>query len=404
MELVRRRRMSAEVSGRPRRVLLISPFPPPNDGIGEHTRNLAEAWLAEGADVLVLSRGSAVSSERECEGTVQVARCLHPIKRRSSRQVVDTFRPDFVLCQFAVSALTTVLPAAIDACRRARAHGAVIAVVFHEPAREIDRLGPFGPRLYRRVADVADFAIALSTAAGEALADSGVARRIVQVAVGVPPSVPVSREDIERVRRSYNLGDSLVVLSMGFIHSDKGLDTLLEAAPIVNARVAQPLRFVVAGAPRGRRGLFKPLGWVDARLDRSLRARAGMPDQRGRFTFVGFVPRADVAPLLASAAVFVLAYTKTTQSAIAADVLASGTPMVATFLPGLVEALDGAAVYAPPGNASQLAERVIDVLTDADLGNRLRAASLEHGAAHRFSQVVRDIGAAAFPSEMDGRT
>lgn len=395
--------MSTESSARARRVLLVSSFPPPNDGIGEHSRNLAEAWIGEGADVLVLTRGAAVSSEREAQGPVQVARCLQPLHRQHSRAVVDAFRPDLVLCQFAVSALTTVLPAAIDACRRARERGAVIAVVFHEPARELDRLSIFGPPLYRRVAGVADVAIALSTAARDALADNGVTQRIVQVPVGVPPTVPVSRQDIERVRKTYDLGDSSVVLSIGFIHPDKGLDTLVEAAPIVHARVTLPVKFVVAGAPRGRHGPFKPMGWVDARLDRTLRARADMPDQQGRFSFVGFVPRADVAPLLATAAVFVLAYTKTTQSAIAADVLASGTPMVATCLPGLVEALDGAAVYAQPGDAAQLAERVIEVLTSPDLSSRLRAASMERGSAHRFSQVVRDIDAAAFPSEMDLR-
>jgi glycosyltransferase involved in cell wall biosynthesis len=159
-----------------------------------------------------------------------------------------------------------------------------------------------------------------------------------------------------------------VVLAVGRLARQKGLDVLLEAAAAWRDIDPAPL-VVIAG---------------DGPLTGELRAQAAGLGVDARF----LGRRDDVPALLSAAAVFVLPSRWEGQPLVLQEALRAGVPVVATLVGG-VPCLTGedAAVLVPGGDARALAAAVRSVLTDAPLAARLRAAA-----------VVR---AAALPSEAD---
>jgi glycosyltransferase involved in cell wall biosynthesis len=94
-----------------------------------------------------------------------------------------------------------------------------------------------------------------------------------------------------------------------------------------------------------------------------------------RFSFLGF--RADVPELLPELDVFVLTSRQEGLGTSILDAQASGVPVVATAAGGIPEAvLDGeTGLLAPPGEAAALADRILRVLDDAALRERLVSAA-----------------------------
>ena len=349
------------------KVAIISPFPPPIEGVGEHTRNLAEAWVALGCDVLVVAPGHGEYEELEVDRGFRVVRELRPFSRRWARRVIDNFAPDLVYTQFAIATLTTNFFSALDLSRRARRKGSRTAMGFHEPVRELALLGPIGTLLYRSGVRVADVSFVFSTAAAESMHAKGVTSDAIYVPLGTPTLSEVHERDVSRVRLRYGLENSAVVLSLGFIHPDKGLSVLLDAATRVSIEAKRPVKFLIAGEPRKRNGVFRFMGQIDQRLFLSLKDRAASLAESVDIEFSGFVPVEDIAPLLKASTVMALAYTNATQSATASLASAAGVPVVATDLPGLREALGEGAIYVSPGDADALASALAKILNDDHL-------------------------------------
>jgi len=153
-----------------------------------------------------------------------------------------------------------------------------------------------------------------------------------------------------------------VVLAVGRLARQKGLDVLLEAASAWRDLDPAPL-VVIAG---------------DGPLTGELRAQAA---QLG--VDVQFLGRRDDVPaLLGAAAVFVLPSRWEGQPLVLQEALRAGIPVVATLVGG-VPCLTGedAAVLVPGADARALAAAVRSVLTDAPLAARLRAAAAVRAAA-----------------------
>jgi glycosyltransferase involved in cell wall biosynthesis len=159
-----------------------------------------------------------------------------------------------------------------------------------------------------------------------------------------------------------------VVLAVGRLARQKGLDTLLEAAAAWRDLDPAPLVAIAGDGP----------------LTGELRAQAAELGVDVRF----LGRRDDVPALLRAAAVFVLPSRWEGQPLVLQEALRAGIPVVATLVGG-VPSLTGedAAVLVPGGDARALAAAVRSVLTDAPLAARLQAAAA--------------VRAAALPSETD---
>jgi len=365
------------------RLLVISPYPPPPDGIGVHTRSLAAVWASDGHEVHVVARAAGGAAET---ATVQDGVQVHRLLGRGldAGALVDAVRPEAVFVQFAIPSLTTAWPAAVAVVDSARAAGAPALVAFHEALRELDLLGPVARRVYRAVARRTDIAVAFSSGGQHALEEMGFAD-VHLLPLGVPELAAVDDGVRAEVAARYAVSRS-TLLSLGFTHPDKGVDVLVEACGLLR-RSGTDVDLLVAGATRRRRGPTRALELIDARYDRAIRRAA---ERAPAVRFTGFVPDDDLPALLSSVGALALPYRRTTQSAVAGLALATGLPTVASDLAGLRDTLGDSALYTPAGDVAALAAAVQTVLKD-DAQTTLRPRAWARAQESTVASVARTL-------------
>jgi glycosyltransferase involved in cell wall biosynthesis len=373
------------------RILLVSPFEPPPDGIAKHTGHLVDAWDAAGHDVLVIAPGGHrdLKEAERVASHANVARVLRQIPQRGMWHQLAAFKPDIVFVQFAVAALNVNLWSVRSLCRHFSKSGVPVVIAYHEPAREYDLLSFVTRSIYRSFARLTDVPIVFSSAGGQALLDNGLFDGVIEVPHGTLGVATISDDDVRRVRRIYQLQKPLV-LALGFTSADKGTDVLLDAASAITAGRDGDVQFLIAGSPRKRRGAFRIMGRRDAQFQRRLEHQAATLENV-EVTFGGFVSDEDVSPLLFVADVVALPYRRITQSGIANLALASRSVIVSSDLPGLRSDLGGAATYVGAGDSTALAEQIVSLLDNAPERSRWRELSEHRAVAHSFSTVAEQI-------------
>ncbi len=372
------------------RILLLSPWPPPPDGVGFHSVALVNSWCAEGHETLVvtsrLKRHTGTDPSDSHPDQVSVARVLGLTPRRTTYQLIRDFRPDVVVVQFTIASQNTSLVSTLSLMSRLRRSGLPLVVAFHESAREISHLGPLSKLIYRLAARETTYPIAYSRAASLALKNSGLFKDVSEVPHGCRKVTQVSPEVIARVRNRYDITAPLV-LSLGFAHPDKGTELLANSVAAISQRVHGDVQFLFAGSPRKRRGIFRLMGRTDQKYhDRTMNGLASLPG--ASVEICGFVPEEDLMALLTLSAAVVLPYRRATQSGIANLALSARAVIVASDIPELREDLGAAAHYFRAGSSTDLTDTVISVLTTDQEPFRREAAT-------RASERSYDATAAA---------
>lgn len=378
------------------RILLLSPYEPPSDGIAKHTSHLVDAWDSGGHRVLVISPGKQRGIERaEIIGpNSKVARILGLFPRRATWNDAVEFEPDIVYVQFAIAAMSVNLWPIISLCKRFAATRIPVVVAYHEPAREYDLLGYLTRQIYRAIARVTDVPIVFSLAGRQALIDNHLFGDVVEVSHGTTGVADIAVEDVRRVRDRYRVHKPLV-LTLGFTNPDKGTDVLLDAASAITENRVNEVQFLVAGSPRRRRGVFRIMERRDVKCQQRLESQA-MKLKDVDVAFTGYVADQDVAALLFVADVVALPYRKIAQSGIANLALSSRAVIVSSDLPGLRSDLGDAAVYVDAGDSSAMAAQIVNLLSDdnASLRTHMREKSEKRALANTFAKVAERILAA----------
>lgn len=375
------------------RILILSPFEPPSDGIAKHTGHLVDAWDSAGHSVLVIAPGKqrGLQGMERIGSRSKVARILRPVLRRRTWREIVAFEPDMVFVQFAISAMNVNLCSAWSLCKQLAAVRIPIVVAYHEPAREYDLLGLITRQIYKSMVRVTDVPLVFSAAGRQALIDNGLFDEVVEVPHGTTGVAKIADEDVTRVRDLYHILGPLV-LTFGFTNSDKGTDVLLDAAGLIAAERGNDVQFLIAGSPRARRGVFRLMEHRDVKYQRRLEEQAKTMGSV-EIEFAGFVADQDVAALLFVADVVALPYRRITQSGVASLALSSRSVVVCSDLPGLRSDLGDAAKYVKVGDSSALAEKIIDLLRDdkAMVRRHMREQSGERAFANTFSKVAEQI-------------
>jgi phosphatidylinositol alpha-mannosyltransferase len=168
---------------------------------------------------------------------------------------------------------------------------------------------------------------------------------------------------------------SVRILFLGRFEARKGLDVLIAAWPeIVRGCPSVPLELVIAGA-----GELAPLAEDLAKRD------------PGRVSIVAGPDDATARRLVAEADLMVApAPWGESFGLVLVEALAAGTPVVAAANPGYAGVLTGPgeALLVPPGDPRALARRVVELLTDPDRLDALRA----WGGAHVEQFDVAAVG------------
>jgi glycosyltransferase involved in cell wall biosynthesis len=365
------------------RILLLSPYEPPPDGIASHSSRLVAAWDSAGHSVLVVSaRGGWGLEQMERIGSRStLLRSLRLFPNRRTWSEIAKFEPDVVIVQFAIAALSTNLWSVKLICDRLHAKGIPVVVTFHEPAREYNMLRFLTRAIYRAVSRVTDVPVVFSSAGYRALHETGLFNNVVEVTHGTKGIESISNRELDDVRVLFDVRKPLV-LTLGFTSFDKGADIFIDAAKIISKNRNGNVQFLVAGTPRRRRGVFRIMERRDNKCQRRLINQA---ERLGNveISFSNYVADENVAALLHLADVVVLPYRRITQSGIANLALSSQSVIVCSDLPGLRNDLGDAASYIEVGDTTALAKEITNLLSSNGEENRSRMRDL---AGHRASE------------------
>lgn len=172
------------------------------------------------------------------------------------------------------------------------------------------------------------------------------------------------------LRQAYGAGESLLLLHVGRLAAEKGVERILQGFEAARSRLGDAVRIRLIVAGTGPR-------------ERSLRARAG-----DDVTWLGNLDRTRMLPqLYASADGFLFASETETLGLVVLEAMASGLPVIATPAGGVADHLrDGQNGLAfAPGDIGGLAEAIVRLAASRELRERLGA-----GARHTAERLSWD--------------
>ncbi len=149
-----------------------------------------------------------------------------------------------------------------------------------------------------------------------------------------------------QVRSQLKLEGEEMLLYVGRIAEEKGLDMLLSAFAVVHAQRPQTHLVLVGSGPYETEAM-------------ELVHQLGLHDST---TFVGAVPHAEIAPYYAAADLFVFSSTTETQGLVLLEALAAGTPVVAVKAPGAVDVIESGGGRLTEADEDDLAQGIVQVL------------------------------------------
>lgn len=382
-------------SGNKRRVcMLIHHFYPHVGGAETNLKALIEPLRTRGFEVAVVTRGLpglpardtvagapvirlSTRGGRTLASVVYTLQALRWIARR--RRAIDLIHAHHLLSPTTTGVLAKLLFGI----------PLVVTVLRGGPLGDVATLGSglLGRIRQRWFTRVVDVFVAVSDEIEQDLRASGVPRdRIVHIPYGVDPLRfrPAGADERAVRRQELGLDGHRVVVSVGRLVAQKGLDWLLDAWSSVRQAVPDAL-LVLAGDGPERAAL-------------EARRAAGV-------RFLGTTM--DPVPLLQAADCFVQPSSSEGLSNALLEALASGLPVVATAIGGTVDAVrDGVeGLLVPPRDAEALAQALIRALEGPErrqLGAAARARILERysiaGNADRLREVyVRLLQAGGTP-------
>lgn len=159
--------------------------------------------------------------------------------------------------------------------------------------------------------------------------------------------------DRRLVRERYGVGyNEKLVLCVGRLVPQKGIEYLIRAIPMVNQRFPAT-KFIIVGD-----------GWLRGHLE-SLAQSTG---HTKNMAFTGFIPDEEVLALMTSADVLVVPSIYEPFGIVALEGMAAGAPVVASQIGGLGEVIehDRTGIFVHPRNPDSIAWGIDRILSDPD--------------------------------------
>ena len=342
------------------KVLFLTRFPPEKDGVGDYTYELA-SYLKKYCDVFVLTFGDG---KEELINGIRVFRFIPRnsffkgyIVSRLVNVLNENF--DFDLLHFQTASFTFdrnfyLFPLFLKNLN--------LITTLHEVLniRQFHYL-PFVINVYRRSKRV----IVLSLDEIRILTELFRIRssNIVWMHHGADVNVFNPNVSSRDFKEKYGLGDSFVILTLGFIGPGKGYDVLIRSFKKVSGRM-RDAKLVIAGMPR------KETEWYFNYL-KALVERFGLND---RVIFTGYVDYELLPSCFTSADIFVLPYKGGFQkSGPLHRALASGRAIITTDLPAMKEVINHGynGLLVRPNDVDELASALLLLYKNEDLRKSL---------------------------------
>ncbi len=378
------------------RVLMLSWEYPPviEGGLARHVRKLAEALVALGVEVHVLTRGDGAMPLEEVNGGVVVHRVAESPRPRDLSEFIawvehmnadmlaagvelgDRYRPDIVaghdwLVAVAGDHLATRFRCPLVMTIHATEYGRHQGWVAEHPQSWIHGIE-------RWITSRADRVIACSHYMQGHVADVfGLSEeRISVIPNGIDPMDLQPVEDLTALRSRFAEPDQKLVLLVGRLVYEKGFQLALQAlAPIV--RRVDGVRFLVAGS-----GTY----------EEELEAQALQLDLTGHGRFLGWIGDDVLHSLYRIADLCVVPSIYEPFGLVALEAMASGCPCIVADTGGLREVVpagERVGLRFNGGVADHLGVMIERLLTDEALRDRLVTEASEHVLRFDWSDVAR---------------
>jgi glycosyltransferase involved in cell wall biosynthesis len=303
-------------------------------------------------------------------------------------QTVRRIRPDVVWFNLVFSTFATQenpIVAFAGLCTPAltRALGFYTHVTLHHILEHVDLAGAgvqregifrLGSELATRVLLAANSVSVLLSGYRQTLIEKYAARNVLLGTHGVFKHFPTPPVFSKRGNPDHR------ILAIGHWGTYKRLETLVEAFPIV-AKYVPNLRLIIAGANHHT----KPGYWESIR-----ESQRGNPN----IEFRGYVPEAELPELFSTASIVAMPYNSATgSSGPAHQACEYGVPIVCADIPDLrIMAADEdmAIDFHEPGNASDLAEKLIGILRSPERQRRMAEQNFLAALRMTMPNVVRN--------------
>jgi glycosyltransferase involved in cell wall biosynthesis len=167
----------------------------------------------------------------------------------------------------------------------------------------------------------------------------------------VPSPVDLARyegSDSRRIRQEFGLDGCEVLLYMGRVAKEKGLDLIVNAfAQVATERPRARLLLVGDGPYR--------------RVLESMVQKLGL---ERKVIFSGVVPHGEIPDYAIAADLFLFSSTTDTQGLVLVEAMAAGVPVVAVEAPGPIDVLAGGGGLLVPPQETPFAQAVLSLLND----------------------------------------
>jgi glycosyltransferase involved in cell wall biosynthesis len=234
---------------------------------------------------------------------------------------------------------------------------------YHEVKRETEMLGRLG-RLFYKIFSKQFHKIYVHTNEAKIILCTrcGVPKNNVIVEQHGPYYAKKGGVDKKQVMKRHKLqSGKKLILQLGYIHPDKGIEDLIEAINLLasnNSEELEKIQVLIAGGIRKRSGLFKLFEHKDKKYDLLLTRMIHGHGLQNTITRTGHVANDEIHALLNYASIFVLPYKKVEQSGILNLYIPYKKPIIATNIGGLKETLKGFGYLIPANNAWELSKAI----------------------------------------------
>lgn len=231
--------------------------------------------------------------------------------------------------------------------------------------------------------NLVDWATAPTQTGADMYIDRGLKTKITPISNGVNTEIFNPNNNGEYLRKKFNIPKDNIVLYTGRMSSEKNLDVLVKAIPLVVKEI--DAHFLFCGSGGGYKQKMK-----------KLTVTLNVSDNT---TFLDFLDWQDYINIYSLANLFVMPAEAELQSIVTMEAIASGLPAVVVnkgAVPELVS-LDNGLLF-DPRNSKQLASNIAKILSDRNLRNTMSKNSLEliknHSMKHvgcQFEKVYKNV-------------
>ena len=356
------------------------------------TYRLANGLASRGHHVFVVSSGNTLRSKKTKEGKVEVFRVssvpilfhkgyrLAPFAYRSADEIVKKVKPDIIHVQDHFFVCWAIINEArkmnIPIVGTNHFHPDNLLHYLKLPENMMEGLRKLAWKHFNAIYGRLDLITTPSETAHKIIKENGTKGevRVISNGIDLETFKPSSKEDIKEVSEKYHLGDGKKILFVGRLEKEKNIDILIQALALMRKKVSNAKLFI-AGFGSQEEAL-KELA-KDLKIEDSL-------------VFLGKVSDEDLRKIYGAVDVFATASTVELQGLVVMEAMASGRPIVSSVGMALKELThDGVNGFIfPNGNYKAAAAKLVKVLSDNKLAEKMGAKSLELIQEHAFSKSL----------------